>query len=150
MAQVQESLALEQPLEEVWALFRDPDRWLEWNTELADMRDVEGPFDRAGAGYVQVWRMGPWEREGRWQVTGCEPMRWRTVAGRTPVGLEFTAREEFARAGDGTVVTVEIQWQTPGGAAGRWFDRLVGQPMLRRALRANGERIRAVLAQNPG
>jgi uncharacterized membrane protein len=147
MAQVRESLVVHEPLERVWALFSDPDRWLEWNTELADMRDVRGPFDHPGAGYTQVWRMGPWEREGSWQVTACEPGRWRTVAGRTPVALAFSAREEFESLEDGTRVTVEINWQTPGGRVGRWFDRFVGEPMLRRTLRANAERVRTALAR---
>lgn len=147
MADVRESLVLEHPLEAVWSLFIDPDRWLEWNTELADMRDVRGPFDHPSAGYTQVWRLGPLEREGRWQVTGCEPRRWRTVAGRTPIGLDFTAREEFLSRDGGTEVTVEISWATPGGPAGRLFDRVVAEPTLRRALRANGERIHAVLSR---
>ena len=47
---------------------------------------------------------------------------------------------------DGTVVTVEIHWDTPGGVLGRWFDRLVGEPLLRRALRTNARRVRSLLA----
>lgn len=147
MAHVRESVDLDVPLDRVWSLFIDPERWLEWNTELADIEDVQGPFDHVGAGYTQVWRMGPWEGRGQWRVTGCEPRRWRTVAGRTPVKLTFSAREEFEALGNRTRVTVEINWQTPGGPIGRWFDRLVGEPMLGRALRANAERIRTVLGQ---
>lgn len=147
MAQVRESLATDEPMERVWSLFIDPDRWLEWNTELAAIRDVRGPFDHEGAGYTQVWRLGPWEREGHWAVTGCEPKKWRTVAGTTPIGLDFSARETFDTSRGRTVVTVEITWDTPGGAVGRWFDRLVGEPLLRRALRANSQRIRSVLAE---
>lgn len=147
MGSVRETLALEHRVDVVWELFCDPDRWLAWNTELAGMRDVRGPFDHVGAGYTQVWRVGPWEREGSWEVTGCEPGRWRTVSGRTPIGLEFSAREEFASTTRGTQATVEIAWRTPGGRVGRWFDQLVGERVLRRALRTNGERIRAVLAQ---
>lgn len=45
MARGQEKAQLDRPLQEVWGLFIDPDRWLEWNTELVGMRDVRGPFD---------------------------------------------------------------------------------------------------------
>lgn len=54
MGSVRESLLLDEPREQVWQLFCDPDRWLEWNTELAEMRKVRGPFDHVGAGYTQV------------------------------------------------------------------------------------------------
>ncbi len=147
MGVVKESLDLITPLDEVWDLFIDPDRWLDWNTELADMRDVRGPFDTPGSGYTQVWRRAGIEREGSWQVTGCAPRRWRTVQGVTPIGLAFSARETFERIGDRTRVTVQIGWTTPGGRVGRFVDAVVAQPLLRRALRANGHRIRAVLGE---
>ena len=147
MAQVQEQVQIDRPLEEVWGLFVDPDRWLEWNTELAGMRDVRGPFDRAGSGYTQVWRLGRWEREGSWEVTACQPRRWREVAGVTPIGLAFEAREEFQETADGSQVIVQISWNTPGGVLGRAFDRVVAEPMLRRTLRTNARRIRQVLSE---
>ena len=146
MARVQEKVRLDRPLEEVWRLFIDPDRWLEWNTELAGMRDVHGPFDRPGSGYTQVWRLARWEREGAWEVTACEPGRWREVAGVTPIGLAFEAREEFQDVADGSQVIVQMSWATPGGILGWIFDRVVAEPMLRRALRANGRRVDAVLS----
>lgn len=128
MARVQEKLQLHRPLDEVWGLFIDPDRWLEWNTELADLRDVRGPFDRPGSGYTQVWRLARWEREGSWQVIGCEPRRWREVAGMTPIGLAFEAREEFGEVTGGSQVTVQIRWATrvaysDGSSIGSWRSR---------------------------
>ena len=143
---VEESIDLAASLDQVWSLFIDPERWLDWNTELAGMRDVRGPFDTPGSGYTQVWRVAGIEREGTWEVTECEPGRWRTVEGVTPIGLAFSASETFERLGDTTRVTVRIAWETPGGRLGHLFDVVVAQPMLRRALRTNGERIRAVLA----
>ncbi len=135
---------------EVWRLFVDPDRWLDWNTELADMRDVRGPFDRPGAGYTQVWRLGRVEREGSWRVTGCEPGRWRTVEGVTPIGLAYHAHETFERVDGGTRVSVQIAWKTPGGLVGRLVDVVVAGPMLRRALHRNGRRVQDLLATPPG
>lgn len=151
MARVHEQLQLDRPLDEVWGLFIDPNRWLEWNTELAGMRDVRGPFDHPGSGYTQVWRLARWEREGSWVVTACEPGHWREVAGVTPIGLAFEAREEFQEFAEGSQVGVQISWYTPGGVLGRIFDRVLAEPMLRRALRANARRIRHVLGgQRPG
>lgn len=147
MGLVEESLELASSLDEVWNLFIDPDRWLDWNTELVNMRDVRGPFDTLGSGYTQVWRVAGIEREGTWRVTGCEPRRWRTVAGVTPIGLSYSARETFVRLGDRTRVTVEISWTMPGGPVGRLVDAVVAQPMLRRALRNNGHQIGAVLGE---
>lgn len=145
MGVVTASMHVESSLDDVWDLFIDPGRWLDWNTELADMRDVRGPFDRPGTGYTQVWRMFGIEREGSWRVTGCAPREWRTVEGVTPIGLAYEARETFERVGDLTEVTVRISWTSPGGFAGRSIDVVVAQPLLGRALRSNAERIRHLL-----
>lgn len=95
---------------------------------------------------MQVWRLARWEREGRWDVTACEPGRWREVAGASPIGLAFEAREEVQEVAGGSQVIVQISWDTRGGVLGRIFDRIVAEPMLRRALRANGRRIRHVFS----
>jgi hypothetical protein len=54
---LQESIVFDAPVEAVWRLFADPERWARWNTEWAEIRDVRGPFDHAGSGYTQVLRV---------------------------------------------------------------------------------------------
>ena len=96
------------PRAKVWRLFTDPELWSRWNTEWAAIRDVQGPFDHPGSGYTQVLRVLGREFLGRWEVTGCEPQNWRTIAGTLPLGVPFRGRDRFEEADGITRVTVEI------------------------------------------
>lgn len=109
------------------------------------MRDVRGPFDHVGAGYTQVWRVVGMEREGSWRVTGCAPRRWRTVEADTPIGARLRVRDGFERVGAGCRVSIEVVLDAPHGLLGRALDGLLAEPLLRRALRGNRERVRRAL-----
>jgi ligand-binding SRPBCC domain-containing protein len=139
-----QSIAFDAPLDKVWALFADPERWAQWNTEWAEIRDVRGPFDHSGAGYTQVLRVLGWERRGTWEVVACEPHHWREVRGTLPFGIPFRAREEFHAVSRQTHVTLNLAWDQPWGLAGRAVERLA-VPLLRRQLRANAARAAALL-----
>jgi hypothetical protein len=134
------------PLERVWSLFVDPARWAQWNTEWSEIRDVRGPFDHVGSGYTQVLRVFGREFLGTWQVTGCEPPRWRTIAGTLPMGIPFRGRDSFEEAGGITRLSVEIEWETPWGWIGRGLEWVM-LPMMRRQLAANARRAAALVAR---
>lgn len=133
------------PLDDVWALFTDHDRWTMWNTEWSAIRDVRAPFDHAGAGYTQILRVLGREYCGKWEVVACQPKSWREVRGTLPLlGIPFRARDEFRSASGGTVVTLELAWDTPWGIAGRALE-WAALPLFRRQLRGNAERASALL-----
>lgn len=136
------------PLSRVWALFVDPELWLRWNTEWKEIRDVRGPFDRAGSGYTQVLRVLGREYLGRWEVTDCEPLVERSIAGTLPFGLPFRGRDRFAESNGRTTVTVEVEWVMPWGWFGRILERSM-MPLMRRKIAANARRA-AELLDNPG
>ncbi|MDX1382264.1 MAG: SRPBCC family protein [Thermoanaerobaculia bacterium] len=140
------SIVLDGSLDEVWDLFVDPARWRQWNTEWAEIRDVRGPFDHPGAGYTQVLRVLGRDRLGEWRVVECEPKLWRRVGGRLPLGIRFRGRDEFRPLAQGTEVSLEIELDMPLGPLGRAAGRLF-LPILRRQLRANAARAKAVLEQ---
>jgi hypothetical protein len=141
---LQESIVLRGSLDDVWDLFVDPVRWREWNTEWAEIRNVRGPFDHAGAGYTQVLEAFGFERVGDWQVLACEPKRWRRVGGTLPLGIPFRGRDEFRAVPQGTEVSLEIECAFPLGALGRAAGRLL-RPILRRQIRANAARAQRLL-----
>jgi ligand-binding SRPBCC domain-containing protein len=143
---LRQSITFDAPVEKVWALFADPDRWVQWNTEWAQIRDVRGPFDHAGAGYTQVLRVLRWERLGIWEVVACEPKCWREVRGTLPFGIPFRAREEFRAISQGTQMSLNLVWDQPWGVFGRIIE-WTARPLLRRQLRANAARAAALLRQ---
>lgn len=141
---VQHSVIFLAPLDRVWALFIDPERWAAWNTEWAETRDVRGPFDHAGAGYTQVLRILGREYLGTWEVAGCEPQAWREVRGTLPLGIPFRGRDEFRAVTEGTEVKLEVAWDTPWGGVGRVIE-WVALPWFRRQLGSNAARAVALL-----
>ena len=141
------SIAFEAPLEKVWALFTDPDLWSQWNTEWAEIRDVRGPFDHVAAGYTQVFGVLGYERRGTWEVSACEPKRWREVVGTMPLGIPFHARDEFRDTpSGGTEVVLALAWEMPWGGVGRVVER-VAVPLLQRQLRGNASRAARLLSR---
>jgi uncharacterized protein YndB with AHSA1/START domain len=143
---LQETIIFDAPVERVWPLFADPERWTRWNTEWAQIRDVRGPFDHAGAGYTQVLRVFRHERLGTWEVVACKPKCWREVRGTLPFGIPFRAREEFHAVDQGTRVSLDLAWDQPWGAVGRMIEWAV-TPLFRRQLRANAARAAALLRE---
>jgi hypothetical protein len=144
MGRISTTVEFRAPRERVWALFTDPARWTEWNTEWSEIRDVRGPFDHPGSGYTQVLRVLGWEVLGTWQVVDCQPLVSRTIAGTLPFGLAFRGRERFEHANSLTRLTVEIEWATPWGWIGRAAEWAM-LPLMRRQLAANARRAAALL-----
>jgi hypothetical protein len=144
---LRQSITFDAPLENVWTLFTEPERWAQWNREWAEIRDVRGPFDHAGAGYTQVLRVLGRERLGTWEVAACEPKCWREVRGTLPLGIPFRARDEFRAVPHGTQVSLELAWDTPWGVLGRIIE-WAALPLFRRQLRANAARAAAFLHQS--
>jgi ligand-binding SRPBCC domain-containing protein len=144
---LRQSITFDAPIEKVWALFADPERWAQWNTEWAEIREVRGPFDHAGARSTQVLRVLGWERRGTWEVVACEPKHWREVRGTLPFGIPFRAREEFQAVPEGTQVALNLAWDPPWGAVGRGIE-WVAASLLRRQLRANAVRAAALLHES--
>ena len=134
------------PVARVWSLFADPARWTEWNGEWSEIRDVRGPFDHTGSGYTQVLRMFGREWLGKWEVTGCEPGVWRTVAGTLPFGVPFRGDERFEEIDGRTRVRIDVEWTTPWGWLGRALE-FVMLPLMRRQFAANARRAAAVVEQ---
>lgn len=143
---LQQTILFQGSLDDVWDLFVDPVRWQRWNTEWAEIRNVRGPFDHAGAGYTQVLKMLGRERLGEWQVLACEPKRWRQVGGTLPLGIPFHGRDEFHVVPQGTEVSLELECALPLGALGRAAGRLL-RPVLQRQIRTNGDRARELLRE---
>jgi ligand-binding SRPBCC domain-containing protein len=138
------------PVEAVWDLMVDPARLIEWNTELADVRDVSGPLDHVGAGYRQVFRLAgrPWENPDRWAVVAVDPYRGRQFRG-TFLGSRVIGRDSFEPVPHGTRLTVEMEYRPPLGIVGRLLDPMLRR-QLRRTLARNSDRLSELLVGEGG
>lgn len=107
------------PPERVWSLMCDSSRLLEWNSELADVRDATPTLDHPGARYAQVWRILGRERLGRMEIVAVDPGRGREVRGTLPVGAAFSGRDLLEPSGGGTKISVQLDYEIPWGVLGR-------------------------------
>jgi Polyketide cyclase / dehydrase and lipid transport len=135
------------PVERVWGLMIQPERMAEWNTEIAEVRDITGSMDRVGGGYRQVWRFAGRRMvsKGLWQVTSVEPLRHREFRGLTPMG-PMIGRDWFEPIAEGTRLTIQVEYTPPWGPVGRLLDPFM-QAMFRRTVARNGGAITALLAE---
>lgn len=133
------------PVEHVWGLMIQTERMPEWNTDLAEVRDISGPMDRVGGGYRQVWqffglRMAS---KGLWQVVKVEPLRHREYRGITPMG-PMVGRDWFEPVPEGTRLSVEIEYGRPFGPLTRLMEPLA-QRIMARTMRANAHALTTLL-----
>lgn len=137
---------LNAPPPQVWSMLCNPNRLLEWNTELADVRDATPTLDYAGASYTQVWRILGRERLGRMEIVEVEPERGRQVRGTLPIGAAFSGRETIEPTEQGTRLSVSLEYEIPWGRVGRLFHP-VARRFTERMFAKNARNLDGLLAK---
>ncbi len=130
------SIDVDAPVERVWAVLRDVERWPEWATTVTSVRRLDdGPLAVGSRARIEQPRIPPTEYE----VTELEPNRSFTWVAAGP-GVRTTARHLLEERGTaGTRVTLAVEQAGPVGAVmGRFYRRLTD-----RYLAAEAEGIKA-------
>jgi uncharacterized membrane protein len=144
MGHISESVDVDAPLELCWAINADASRLTEWNPAIIEVRDVSGPLDRVGTTYTGVIRAMGRRFDGRNEVTHVEPMKSVDTAGTGVAGAKARVRAEFARRGEGTRVTVSIDYDLPGGLFGGIAEKLFASRQLEEQLKASNAGFKAL------
>jgi uncharacterized protein YndB with AHSA1/START domain len=119
--------------EAVWALWQDPQRWKDWNEQIAEA-DLRGPFAVGTRARVR-FRRRPWPIT--FTITSLEPGRRFTDEARLP-GVRLG--HEHAIEHDGPTTTIRHRLYFDGPAE-KIYALLMGRQM-RAAVRQFGERER--------
>ena len=127
MPHVVESITIDRPLEEVFALASDPNAWPEWDPAIAEVR-VDGPM-AAGLRGVELRTQGGRAFEFPFEVIAFEPNRRFVVEGE---GGSLYVRAELRAAAHDGATRVEFE----GDFEPRGWLRLM-TPLLARLI-ANG------------
>lgn len=144
MGNVRETLHIEAPPERVWELASDCDRIMEWQTGISEIRDCPGRLDVVGARYSWIYKAFGRKLEGTAETTKVERPRLMEQRLTTPGGGTGTSTVRLEPAGGGTDMTVDFEYELPGGFFGDMADKLFMERAIDSDLRHSNENFKAL------
>jgi uncharacterized membrane protein len=144
MPQVREQIRIDAPVDRIWAIGADAGRIPEWQTNVVAIKEVTGPIDQVGTRYTAVNRLLGREIEGQWEITRAEYARALEIKGTAPGGGRAVQRVTYRPAGGGTDVTVELDYELPGGFLGQFANRLFVERAVQRDIQHSLENFKAL------
>jgi uncharacterized membrane protein len=132
MAKLSESTLVRASLADTWELYFDPAGWPAWVDGFGSVQSVDGYPEDGG---TLVWQSNP---AGRGTVTERvvehQPRRRHKIEFSDPES-SGELLTKFEIEGDGTRVTVELDYSLPGGGPFTWLtDRLFVRAQVLRSL----------------
>src|SRR3954447_17421292 len=104
------SITIDAPIEVVWSVFTDVERWPTWASSFTSVELVDGPMRLGAKARIRQ----PWLPTVVWEVTKWEPARsWTWVA--TSPGVLTEASHALTLSGEGTIAEQTIAWSGPLG-----------------------------------
>jgi uncharacterized membrane protein len=105
------SITIAAPIEVVWSVFSDVERWPTWASSFTSVELIDGPMRLGAKARIRQ----PGLPTVVWEVTQWEPGRSWTWTAKSP-GARTEASHVLTRAGSGTLAEQSI---TPSGPIGR-------------------------------
>jgi carbon monoxide dehydrogenase subunit G len=135
---VAQSIEIDAPIEEVWALVMDPDRLGDWVTIHRSVSEVpEGDLVK-GSRFRQEMRLKGVPLKVHWEVVECTVPRRARWQGKAAAGAAARISYDLKEAGDGTRFDYENEFELPAGRvgklAGRAFNAMSGDREAERSL----------------
>ncbi len=125
MAHIRREIEIRRPPEEVFAVLTDFDRLPDWATIVADTREVSERPLRIGCTFRQRLRVLGQELETSWRVTDLDAPRTVAYEATGPAGSRMDMRQTVQPVPGGSTLTLEVDYDLPGGPIGEALDRLV-------------------------
>jgi uncharacterized membrane protein len=125
MAHIKKSILIHAPVEKVYALARDPNRWPTWFVGMGEIEKLTGTGEAgtvAEFSYVMAGMHFPVTTKVLEDHIGPQGARWKgTIEG--PLAGEQTWT--YTPKGGDTEVAVDLEYTVPGKALGKIADRLI-------------------------
>lgn len=116
---IQDSIAIEAPVEVVWRLTEDVERWPDMTPTITSVERLEpGPLGVGSTARIKQ----PGQRPTVWTVTEHEPCR-RFVWGARSLGLRMTALHTLAETPGGCTNTLAVELGGPLAVLFGWLGR---------------------------
>ncbi len=111
MPEVAVSVSVPAPVDKVWAVISDFERFGEWNTIHTAFPGGAPKELVVGGVFSEKMTLMGMPSEASWTVTEVEPGRAWKLAGKGPMGITLTQHYLLAEDGEGTLVTVESEFK---------------------------------------
>jgi len=144
MGRVHVERRVEAPVEHVFSVALDVDRMPDYNPYM-EIRNLSGRFDRVGTTFESTIKIMGRRSEAIGTVAELEPNRLIHVTG---VNRDDQAKSDwvyrFLPEGRATMVSLDVDYEVPGGVLGGVMDRIVFERAFERALRHMAENFGAL------
>jgi hypothetical protein len=144
MGHVRQKTHIDVPPESVHAFVIDASRIAEWNSSVVEVRDVTGKLDTVGTSYTAILKLGGRQLETRWEVTRVEGQRLAEFVASSAAGGRATSTTTLEPAGGGADLTIEVDYELPGGFVGGMADKLFVERAIERDIRHSMENVKAI------
>jgi uncharacterized membrane protein len=144
MAKIKKSILVEAPLDKVWGVATDANRWSSWYAGLSDVVQMTGD---GGVGSVveQKYLMAGIEFPVSTEVLeadlGSNRGKWKGTIGGPLAGEQTWT---YSMEGTGTRVAVDMEYSVPGSVLGKFADRLVLERMQANSMEQTLENLKAM------
>ena len=144
MAKISKRTLIHAPVERVYAVARDPNRWPSWFVGMSEIDKLTG---EGGVGtvaefsYAMAGMHFPVTVEVMEDHVGPEGVRWRGKIGGPLAGQQTWT---YTPRGDDTEVSVELEYTVPGKALGKIANRLVIERTQERSADETLENLKAL------
>jgi uncharacterized membrane protein len=149
MGSIQMAIHIDAPPDLVVALLQQVERIPEWQYNVRDVKDIDGPMDHVNAAYTLVYRSMGCCMDRRIVITQHNPPEIVEQTATTTLGGRIYSCTHFEPAGNGADVHWRIVYRLPGGFFGVAADKLLFRAMHGRAMRKSLVNLKAVAEGKP-
>lgn len=147
MSHVRHSIHIDAPPEVVWSVGRDPARIPEWNTTAVSVKDVSGSLDAPGSRFTVVSKIAGRPLDITWTIEEVEPPRYFVATASTPLGGGARQRVDYEPEGDGTRVTIDMEYELAPGLLGQFLSKVFAERALERDVHHSSDNLKAIVEQ---
>jgi uncharacterized membrane protein len=149
MGSIQMAIHIDAPLDLVATLLQQVERIPEWQCNVSDVKEIDGPMDHVKAAYTLVYRRMGRCMDRRMVITQYNPPEIVEQTATTTLRGRMYSCTHLEPAGNGTDLHWRIVYHVPGAFLGVAADRLLFRAMHSRAMRKNIENLKAVAEGKP-
>jgi uncharacterized membrane protein len=143
MGHVRSSEHIDAPIGHVWEINASCERIPEWNVNVVEVKDCPGRLDRVGARATTVVRVFGRRIEGSQETTKADKPGAFTLKLVGAGGAKATVDGTFTESGDGTDMTLDLDYELPMGMFAGVAEKLLGGS-IERDVRHSMENFRAL------